>query len=150
MDIGLSESQQMLKNSVREILSQECPTSFVRAMEEDSKGYTPELWKKIADLGWLGLPFPEEHGGLGLSYLDLTMLLEELVPTALTLAGRLADGPTLAIRYTKTAINKLVLQNLNLVLDFSISSECLITTTEDHREGVAAFVQKREPSFQGR
>lgn len=38
MDIGLSESQQMLKNSVREILAQECPTSFVRAMEEDSKG----------------------------------------------------------------------------------------------------------------
>ena len=72
------------------------------------------------------------------------------MPTALTLAGRLADGPTLAIRYTKTAINKLVLQNLNLVLDFSIGSECLITTTEDHREGVAAFVQKREPSFQGR
>ena len=78
MDLGLSESQQMLKNSAREFLAQECPTSFVRAMEEDSKGYTPELWKKIADLGWLGLPFPEEHGGLGLSYLDLTLLLEEM------------------------------------------------------------------------
>ena len=78
MDLGLSESQQMLKNSAREFLERECPTSFVRAMEEDSKGYTPELWKKIADLGWLGLPFPEEYGGLGLSYLDLTMLLEEM------------------------------------------------------------------------
>ena len=78
MDLGLSESQQMLKNSSREFLERECPTSFVRAMEEDSKGYTPELWKKIADLGWLGLPFPEEYGGLGLSYLDLTILLEEM------------------------------------------------------------------------
>jgi alkylation response protein AidB-like acyl-CoA dehydrogenase len=68
----------MLKNSSREFLERECPTSFVRAMEEDSKGYTPELWKKIADLGWLGLPFPEEYGGLGLSYLDLTILLEEM------------------------------------------------------------------------
>ena len=51
---------------------------IVRAMEEDSKGYTPELWKRIADLGWLGLPFPEEYGGLGLNYLDLTLLLEEM------------------------------------------------------------------------
>ena len=76
--------------------------------------------------------------------------LEELMPTALSLAHRLAEGPTLAIRYTKMAINKHVIQSLNLVLDFSISSECLTTTTEDHREGVAAFVQKREPSFQGR
>ena len=78
MELGLSESQQMLKNSAREFLERECPSSLVRAMEEDPNGYTPELWKKIADLGWLGLPFPEEYGGLGLSYLDLVLLLEEM------------------------------------------------------------------------
>ncbi len=78
MELGLSESQQMLKNSAREFLERECPSSLVRAMEEDPSSYTPELWKKIAGLGWLGLPFPEEYGGLGLSYLDLVLLLEEM------------------------------------------------------------------------
>ena len=78
MDLGFNESQQMLRNAAREFLERECPASFVRAMEDDSMGYTPELWKNIAELGWLGLPFPEEYGGLGLSYLDLTVLLEEM------------------------------------------------------------------------
>jgi alkylation response protein AidB-like acyl-CoA dehydrogenase len=47
-------------------------------MEEDEKGYSPQIWKKIADLGWLGLPFPEEYGGSNGSFLDLTVLLEEM------------------------------------------------------------------------
>jgi alkylation response protein AidB-like acyl-CoA dehydrogenase len=47
-------------------------------MEEDERGYLPELWKKMADLGWLGLPFPEEYEGEGLSFLDLIVLLEEM------------------------------------------------------------------------
>jgi alkylation response protein AidB-like acyl-CoA dehydrogenase len=47
-------------------------------MEEDERGYTPELWGKVADLGWLGLALPEQYGGLGLSYFDLVLLLEEM------------------------------------------------------------------------
>ena len=78
MDLGFDESQQMLKNSAREFLEQECPPALVRAMEEDSRGYTSELWRKVTDLGWLGLPFPQEHGGMGLSYFDLVILLEEM------------------------------------------------------------------------
>ncbi len=78
MDLGFDESQQMLKNSAREFLEQECPTSLVRAMEEDERGYTPELWQKIADLGWLGLALPEQYGGMGLTYFDLVLLLEEM------------------------------------------------------------------------
>ncbi len=78
MDLGFDESQTMLKNSAREFLEQECPTTLVRAMEEDERGYTPELWGKVADLGWLGLALPEQYGGLGLSYFDLVLLLEEM------------------------------------------------------------------------
>ena len=77
MDLGLNETQQMLKNSAREFLQAECPDAYVRAMEEDERGYTPEMWQKIAEQGWLGLIFPEEYGGVGLSYLDLSVLLEE-------------------------------------------------------------------------
>ena len=77
MDLGLSEEQELLKNSAREFLEKECPEEHVRAMEEDDKGYSPELWKKMADLGWHGLMIPEEYGGAGFSFLDLCVLVEE-------------------------------------------------------------------------
>ena len=78
MDLGLSEVQQMLKSSAQELLSQECPLTLVRAMEEDPKGYTDELWRQIVGVGWTGLVFPERYGGTGGSFLDLTVLLEEM------------------------------------------------------------------------
>jgi alkylation response protein AidB-like acyl-CoA dehydrogenase len=78
MDYALSEQQEMLKNSARDFLTKECPKSMVREMEKDEKGYSPELWKKMADLGWMGLVFPEEYGGSGLNSLDLAVLLEEM------------------------------------------------------------------------
>jgi len=77
MDLGLSEEQELLKNSAREFLEKECPEEHVRAMEEDEKGYSPALWKKMADLGWQGLMVPEQYGGAGFSFLDLCVLVEE-------------------------------------------------------------------------
>ena len=96
MDFELDEEQVMLKTSARDFLDKECPKKLVRAMMEDEKGYSPELWKKLADLGWLGLAFPEEYGGIGSSFLDLVVLLEEcgrallpgpIIPTVV-LSGR--------------------------------------------------------------
>jgi alkylation response protein AidB-like acyl-CoA dehydrogenase len=77
MDLGLTEEQELLKNAARDFLEKECPEDLVRRMEEDEKGYDPALWKKMADLGWQGLVIPEEHGGAGFNFLDLTVLLEE-------------------------------------------------------------------------
>ena len=78
MDLGLSEVQQMLRSSAQELLSQECPLTLVRGMEEDSRGYTDELWRLIVSVGWTGLSFPEQYGGTGGSFLDLAVLLEEM------------------------------------------------------------------------
>jgi alkylation response protein AidB-like acyl-CoA dehydrogenase len=78
VDFGLKEEQEMLKTTARDFLEKECPISLVRDMEEDEKGYSPELWRKMAELGWLGLVFPEEYGGGGGDFLDLTVLLEEM------------------------------------------------------------------------
>jgi alkylation response protein AidB-like acyl-CoA dehydrogenase len=78
MDLGLNEAQQMLKNSAREFLDAECPTTYVREMELDERGYTTEMWQKVAEQGWLGLIFPEEYGGFGLNFVDLSILLEEI------------------------------------------------------------------------
>ena len=78
MDLGFSETQQMLRSSTGEFLSKECPLTLVRAMEEDDKGYTTELWQQMVDLGWTSLAFPEEYGGMGGNFLDLAILLEEM------------------------------------------------------------------------
>ena len=68
----------MLRNSAREFLEAECPTSYVRDMELDERGYSPDMWNAMAEMGWLGLPFPEEYGGEGLGFVELAVLLEEM------------------------------------------------------------------------
>ncbi|HXF50279.1 MAG TPA: acyl-CoA dehydrogenase family protein, partial [Dehalococcoidia bacterium] len=71
MDLGLSEEQEMLKNFARDFLEKECPEKHVRDMEEDELGYSPELWKKMAEQGWQGLIIPDSYGGTGMGFLDL-------------------------------------------------------------------------------
>jgi len=78
MDFGLTEEQEMLKTSARDFLEKECPRAHIRAMMENELGYSSDLWKKMADLGWLGLVFPEEYGGAGMRFRDLTILCEEM------------------------------------------------------------------------
>ncbi|MFA5078389.1 MAG: acyl-CoA dehydrogenase family protein [Dehalococcoidia bacterium] len=78
MDLGLNEEQEMLKKSAREFLSKECPKKLVRELDESESGLSQDLWKKMAELGWMGLPFPEKYGGNGGSLLDLTVLLDEM------------------------------------------------------------------------
>jgi alkylation response protein AidB-like acyl-CoA dehydrogenase len=78
MDLGLSEEQEMLKKSARDFLQRECPKKLVRQLDESDEGYSSELWRKMAELGWMGLAFPEEYGGSGRNFLDLAILLEEM------------------------------------------------------------------------
>ncbi len=78
MNLTLSEEQEMLRKMARDFLVKECPRKLVRDMEEDEKGYSPELWRKMAELGWMGLVLPEQYGGGSGSFLDLAILLEEM------------------------------------------------------------------------
>ncbi len=77
MDLGLSEEQELLKNFARDFLEKECTENLVREMEEDEKGYSPQLWKGMADQGWCGLIVPPEQGGSGMGFMDLAVLTEE-------------------------------------------------------------------------
>jgi alkylation response protein AidB-like acyl-CoA dehydrogenase len=77
MDFGLSEEQEQLKSGARDFLSNECPPAVVRKVMAEESGLSPDLYKKIAELGWTGMIVPEEFGGLGLGMLDLAILLEE-------------------------------------------------------------------------
>jgi alkylation response protein AidB-like acyl-CoA dehydrogenase len=78
MDIVLTEEQEMLKRSARAFLQQECSKDLVRAMETDQRGYPPQLWQRMAELGWLGWPFPSRYGGSGGDFFALALVVEEL------------------------------------------------------------------------
>ena len=78
MNLDFTEEQEMLRTSARDFLSTECPKATVRELEESETGHSPELWQKMADLGWMGLVIPEEYDGMGMEYFDLTILLEEM------------------------------------------------------------------------
>jgi len=78
MDTRFTKEQEMLRKSAREFLKMECPIDVVRELEENEKGYDPKIWKKIANLEWTGLIIPEEYGGMGMTFQDLTIILEEM------------------------------------------------------------------------
>src|SRR5207249_7710188 len=78
MDFDFSPAQYELRDEARRFLDKECTSELIRETIEDPAGWSKGLWKQIADLGWMALPFPEEYGGLGQGFLDLVLLLEEL------------------------------------------------------------------------
>ena len=68
----------MLRTMAREFLASECPKSRVRELEKDGKGYDPGTWKRMAELGWMGLHLPEEYQGSSADLMDLVVLMEEM------------------------------------------------------------------------
>ena len=78
MDVLLNEEEEMVKNAAREFLEGECPPSLAREMEVDDLGYPPDLWRQMAQLGWLGMSLPESLGGQGLPVTYLGIIIEEI------------------------------------------------------------------------
>lgn len=78
MDVLLNEEEEMVKNAAREFLEGECPPSLAREMEVDDLGYPPDLWRQMAQLGWLGMSLPESLGGQGLPVTYLGIIIEEM------------------------------------------------------------------------
>lgn len=88
MDFELTPEQADLRSAVRDVLERECPPALVRAVVEEGASTQP-LWTKLAELGWPALTVAEEHGGLGLGFVELVLAVEEM--------GRhLLPGPFLA------------------------------------------------------
>ncbi|MFA4835006.1 MAG: acyl-CoA dehydrogenase family protein [Dehalococcoidia bacterium] len=78
MNFGFDEMQEMLRKDARRFLADRCPKTYVREMEEDEQGFTRDLWQEMAGLGWMGLVFPEQYGGMDMTFLELAVLLEEM------------------------------------------------------------------------
>jgi alkylation response protein AidB-like acyl-CoA dehydrogenase len=79
MTFALTEEQQLLRESAASFVRDHSSLKRIRALRDggDADGFSRDLWRKMAELGWLGIIFPEEHGGLGLGYADLAVVLEE-------------------------------------------------------------------------
>ncbi len=79
MNFDFSDDQKFLGNEARKFLEAECSMTAVREiLNDDAKSYHQGLWKKVAEMGWLGTSIPEEYGGLGLGMLEMCVLAEEM------------------------------------------------------------------------
>ncbi len=77
MNFGFTEEQELLRAEVRKFLDQNAPLEEVRKIVEQEPGYSRPLWERMAELGWVGLTVPEAHGGVGLDFVTLVVVLEE-------------------------------------------------------------------------
>ncbi|HSJ98968.1 MAG TPA: acyl-CoA dehydrogenase [Myxococcota bacterium] len=91
MQLVLSEEQELLAKSAADFVRERSPVSRVRALRDgrDQTGFSRALWKEMAALGWVGIPFPEALGGAGMGMADLALVLEQL-------GRRLAPEPFLS------------------------------------------------------
>ena len=78
LDLDFDQEQELLRQTVRDVLGRYCPLDVVRQMEDDPVGYPVPLWEQLGELDLIGLLLPEEYGGSGMSLIEGVALYEEL------------------------------------------------------------------------
>ncbi len=80
MALVLNDEQTLLQQTARDFVTRHSSLRRIRALRDsqDPLGYSPDLWAEMGRLGWLGILFPEEYGGVGLGHVDLMVVLEEM------------------------------------------------------------------------
>jgi alkylation response protein AidB-like acyl-CoA dehydrogenase len=80
MPLYLNDEQQMLRDTARDFVAEAAPVSHLRALRDanDATGFSRELWKQFADMGFTGILIPESDGGLGLGHVEAGVVLEEI------------------------------------------------------------------------
>src|SRR5207342_776327 len=78
MDLGLTEDQEMLKKVAADFVKAEVPAHQMTQWYKNKQTFQPQLMKKAAELGWLGMMLPEEYGGAGVTTMDCAVVFEEL------------------------------------------------------------------------
>ncbi|HZM30024.1 MAG TPA: acyl-CoA dehydrogenase family protein [Acidimicrobiales bacterium] len=101
MELELTEDQEFFLATTRRFLAAEAPVAWVRTLEDDPAGFTPEYWRAGAALGWTSLLVPEADGGGSVSgngLADLVLVAEEM--------GRLASpGPLVPVNVVAAAVS---------------------------------------------
>ena len=80
MQLVLSEDQELLAKTAADWVREHSPVARVRQLRDtnDATGFSRPLWKQMAELGWVGILFPEQYGGAGMGHADLAVVLEAL------------------------------------------------------------------------
>src|SRR5689334_9470310 len=78
MNFDFSDDQKQMRDAARKFLSEQCPPKAVRAVLDGKAAYDKELWKGLAEMGFLGVAIPEEFGGAGAGHLELCVIAEEM------------------------------------------------------------------------
>ncbi len=78
MNFDLTEEQQIIVDSVAKFVEKESPVERFRKLRETERGWDTGIWKRMGENGWLGVCFPEEHGGFGGRFVDAALILEQL------------------------------------------------------------------------
>jgi alkylation response protein AidB-like acyl-CoA dehydrogenase len=80
MALVLDEQQAMLQESARNFLADKAPVAHLRKLRDsrDAQGFSRDLWKEFAAMGFCGVLVPEEHGGLGLGNVEAGTIMEEI------------------------------------------------------------------------
>lgn len=78
MDIALSDEQKLLKDSAERFIERDYPFDTRRRLADTEEGFSRDIWNQFAELGWLGLAMPEDHGGLDGTLADTAVLMEAL------------------------------------------------------------------------
>ena len=102
MDLVLTEDQELIAKTAADFVREKSPVARMRALRDanDAMGFSRELWKEMAELGWVGIAFPEELGGAGLGFAELAVVLEALGKTLAPepfLSSVLLGGQALAL-----------------------------------------------------
>ncbi len=90
MDFSLSEEQQLLKDSVDRFVREEYELEVRRQLVDSESGFSPDHWRRMAELGWLGVAFPEEYGGIDGGPVE-TMVIMEAFGSGLVVEPYLAN-----------------------------------------------------------
>ena len=78
MDFNLSEEQRLLKESAELFVERDYPFTKHREISESPEGFDPAMWKNLAEMGWLGMPFAEEDGGFDGSAIETMIVMEAM------------------------------------------------------------------------
>ncbi len=78
LDLAFSESQEMLRKTAQDFMQRDAPKLVVQRLQETDTGISDELWRTVAEMGWLGIIIPEQYGGTGLDLASAGMLYEVL------------------------------------------------------------------------
>jgi alkylation response protein AidB-like acyl-CoA dehydrogenase len=78
MNFDFSDEQKQLRDQARKFLTEKCPPKAVRAVLDGNAPYDRDLWKGLAEMGFLGVAIPEVYGGAGAGHLELCVIAEEM------------------------------------------------------------------------